>query len=115
VSRHPIRRVAALAVSLSLAFAVIVPLHTHTCHWPSAASGAAAFEPLPDADGTATEHEATCLACTIERRLRAPVTVGPVASCALPARAHVAPTPLPGRPACDALRLTPPRGPPLSS
>ena len=113
--RHPIRRVAALIASLSLAFAVIVPLHTHTCHWPFAASAATAFEPLSDEAGTATEHEATCLACTIDRRLQAPVTVGPMAPHALPAVASVSPTPLSDRPARDALRLTPPRGPPLFS
>jgi len=115
VVKQPIQRVAALVASLALAFAVVVPLHAHTCHWPSAASEGARLEPLPSEAGTAAGHEGVCLACTLYRRLQAPVSVGTVSLHATPVVADAALTPLPGRAACGVLRLTPPRGPPLSS
>ncbi len=115
MSRRLIRRAAALVASLSLPFALAVPLHTHTCHWPSAASGATAFDTPSNEAQSATEYGGACLACTINRRLQAPVTAGPVALPALPATAGAVLTPFPGRPVCGALRLAPPRGPPLSS
>ena len=115
VVRQSIHRVVALVASLSLVFAVVAPLHTHTCQRASAASGAATVEPLPGEAGTATEHEGPCLACTLDRRLQAPVTVGVVALHALPAVANVALTLPPDRPVGGGRRLIPPRGPPLSS
>ena len=117
MARHPIHRVAALAASLALVFAVVVPLHAHTCQWPSEGSGAsgpATVEPLSDEAGP-PGHAGPCLACTIDRRLQAPVTVGLAGLHALPTVARVALAPLPGRPVCGVSRLTPPRGPPLSS
>lgn len=75
--RESIRRAATLVASLSLVFAAVIPLHAHTCHWPSAPSGAAAVEPLSPDAGTATGHEGPCPACTLDRRLQTLVTVGP--------------------------------------
>jgi hypothetical protein len=55
----------------------------------------------------ATEHEGPCLACTFDRRLQAPVTLGAVALHALPTVANVALAPLIHRPVCGVRRLTP--------
>ncbi len=113
--RESIRRAATLVASLSLVFAAVIPLHAHTCHWPSAPSGAAAVEPLSPDAGTATGHEGPCPACTLDRRLQTLVTVGPGALHALAAAADSPLAALPDRPVRGARRLTPPRGPPLSS
>ena len=115
MARHSIHRVAAFIASLSLVFAVVVPLHAHTCQWPSASSGTPTVEPQSNGARTAREHEGPCLACTLDRRLQTPVAVAATALQALPAVASVALTPPVQPPVCGVRRLTPPRGPPLSS
>jgi len=115
MTRRSMDHLAAVVASLSLVFAVVVPFHIHACQWPVAPSGAATVAPSSNDTGAATGHERPCLACTLDRHLQAPVTPGAVARLALPAGASVALAPPPDRPVADERRLTPPRGPPLSS
>jgi hypothetical protein len=113
VTAHLTRRAACIAISLALAFAVIVPLHAHTCGWPAPSAGAAAFEPVSHETGSTAGHHGECLACTLYRRLQARATVAPVDALGAITVTSAPPTSRPHRPRSGVHRLTPPRGPPL--
>jgi hypothetical protein len=113
VTAHLTRRAACIAVSLALAFTVIVPLHAHTCGWLAPSAGAAALEPVSHETGSTAGHHGECLACTLHRRLQARATVAPVGALGTIAVTSPPPTSRPHRPRSGVRRLTPPRGPPL--
>lgn len=115
LTAHLTRRAVCIAVSLALAFAVavIVPLHAHTCGWPSSSTGPDAVEPVPHENGSTAGHHGVCLACLLHRRLQARATVAPVDALGTIAVASAALAPRPHRLRSGVRRLTPPRGPPV--
>jgi hypothetical protein len=116
VPKRSIRTTTALGASFTLLVALVVPLHTHTCPWPSAASGSVAFESLANEGGPRPAGcKGICLACALGRRLQARVTVVPVVLHALPAVTAVVLMALAAPPARDRTRQAPPRGPPFPS
>jgi hypothetical protein len=112
VTAHLTRRATCIAVSLVLAFAVIVPLHAHTCGWLVPSAGPAAFEPVSHETGSTAGHHGVCLACLLYRRLQARATAAPVDALDTIAVTSDLPASRPHRPRSGVRRLTPPRGPP---